>query len=257
MSQTVDPERVGGLAWTRRTRGRLSGAERRRLLAALAVGQFENAVGRARLVLGRLPDGAGRVDVSSFVAPDSRLAREAEEACAEQPAAVAAHSYRTWMYGLALAAVDAAELDRELFYCAALVHDFGIVPSVPGRDFTMGGADRALACAAAAGLPDADAERIADAICVHATPGVRVDRDGALGCYVQWGAMVDVAGLRVWDVSKANVRAVLEAHPRGAGFKAESATLMRAEGVAVPGGRFSLLVRCGVPLAVRLAPFDD
>jgi hypothetical protein len=115
----------------------------------------------------------------------------------------------------------------------------------------------ALACAAAAGLPDGDAERIADAICVHATPGVSVDRDGALGCYVQWGAMVDGAGLRVCDVSKENVRAVLEAYPRGAGFKGELAALMCAEAAAVPGGRSSLLVRCGVPFAVRMAPFDD
>jgi hypothetical protein len=30
---------------------------------------------------------------------------------------------------------------------------------------------------------------------------------------------------------------------------------MRAEARAVPGGRFELLVRCGVPLAVRMAPF--
>jgi hypothetical protein len=161
------------------------------------------------------------------------------------------------MYGLALAAVDRVELDREFFYCAALVHDYGIAAPVAGRDFTLGGADRALACAAAAGLPNVDAERIADAICVHSTPGITVDRDGALGCYVQQGAMVDGAGLRLWDVSKANVEAVLEGHPRGAGFNSELATLIRAEARAVPGGRFALLARCGLPLAARLAPFDD
>jgi hypothetical protein len=70
-------------------------------LAAIAIGQFENLVGRARLTLGRLPDGAPNVDVRSFEPPDSRLAREAEAACAEQPPAIAGHAYRTWMYGLA------------------------------------------------------------------------------------------------------------------------------------------------------------
>jgi hypothetical protein len=30
-----------------------------------------------------------------------------------------------------------------------------------------------------------------------------------------------------------------------------------AEAQAVPGGRFSLLVRCGLPLAVRMAPFES
>ena len=257
MPSTVNPDRLGGLAWTQRTRGRLTGAERRRLLAAVAIGQFENLVGRAKLALGRVPDSAAAVDVRAFTPPDSRLAREAETACAEQPPAVIGHSYRTWLYGLALAAVDGTELDRELFYCAALVHDFGISPPVPGRDFTLGGADRALGCAEAAGLPAGDAERIADAICVHTTPGVTVDRDGSLGCYVQWGAMADGGGLRLWDISKANVQAVLAAHPRGAGFKEEFTALVRTEAAAVPDGRFGLLVRCGMPLLVRLAPFDD
>lgn len=252
-----DPDRLGGLGWTRRTHGRLTPPERRRLIAAIALGQFENAVGRVKLALGRVPAGAREVDVRTFAAPDSRLARAAEEACAEQPVAVAAHSYRTWMFGLALAALDRAELDRELFYCAALVHDFGIARLEPGRDFTLGGAERALACAGEAALETERAERIADAICVHTTPGISSRRDGALGCYVQWGAMADGAGLRLWDISADNVRVVLEAHPRGAGFKRELAGLIRAEGAAVPGGRFALLVRCGVPLAVRLAPFAD
>jgi hypothetical protein len=235
----------------------LSAAERRRLLVAIASGRAENALGRVRLALGRRHPRAAGVDVTSFVAPDSPLAREAEMACAEQLASIAAHSYRTWMYGLALAAVDEVRLDPELFYCAALLHDYGICAPVDGRDFTLGGADRALACATAAGLADDGGAAIADAICVHPTPGVTLADDGALGCYVQWGAMVDGAGLRVWDVSQANVEAVVEAYPRGAGFKRELAGLVRAEGRAVPGGRFALLVLCGLPLATRLAPFDD
>jgi hypothetical protein len=32
---------------------------------------------------------------------------------------------------------------------------------------------------------------------------------------------------------------------------------MRAEASALPTGRFGLLVRCGLPLAVRMAPFDS
>jgi hypothetical protein len=257
MAAMPDPERLGGLAWARRTGGRLSAAERRQVVVAIAVGQVENVLGRVKLGLGRRPAGADAIDVHSFVPPDSRLAREAEAACAEQPASIAGHSYRTWMFGLALARLDRCELDEELFYCAALVHDYGIRPSVPGRDFTLGGADRALGCAAAAGLPAGDAGCIADAICVHPTPGISVGRDGSLGCYVQWGAMVDGAGLRLWDLSPANVDAVLAAHPRGPGFKRELIGMIQGEAAAVPGGRFALLVRCGMPLAVRLAPFSD
>jgi hypothetical protein len=249
-----DRERVGGLAWTRRSGGRLSAGERRRLFAAIALGQWENVLGRAKLALGRVPAAALALDVSAFAPPDSKLAREAEQACAEQPAAIVGHSYRTWLFGRALAAVDGSELDDELFYSAALVHDFGIAEPTAGRDFTLASAERLLACAAGAGVAEDRAEAMADAVCVHATPGISLERDGALGCYVQWGAMVDGAGLRSWDVSRANIDEVLRRHPRG-DFKSELVGLMRAEAKAVPDGRFGLLVRCGMTLAVRMAPF--
>jgi hypothetical protein len=224
------------------------------LLAAIALGQWENVVGRAKLALGRLPAGAGNVDLNTFEAPDSLFAREAEQACAELPATLVGHSYRTWLFGRALAAVDRRELGVELFYCGALLHDHGIARPTPGRDFTLASAERTLACAETAGIDEDRANALADAICVHATPGVEVDRDGELGCYLQWGAMVDVAGLRIWDVAPANVSEILERHPRG-DFKRELVTMIRAEAAAVPQGRFGLLVRCGLPLAVRMAPF--
>jgi hypothetical protein len=242
--------------WVRRTGGRLTRAERRRLLAAVALGQWENVLGRARLALGRVPAAAAAIDVRTFEPPDSLLAREAEQACAEQPQAIVGHSYRTWLFGRALAALDRSELDDELFYSAALVHDFGIAQPQRERDFTLASAERVLACAAGASIESGRAELLADAICVHATPGISIEHDGALGCYLQWGAMVDGAGLRVWDIAAANVSEVMRRYPR-VDFKRQLVELMRAEAAAVPGGRFGLLVRCGLPLAVRLAPFAE
>ncbi len=252
---TPDPERLGGIGWARRTGGRLTRRERGRLLAAIALGQWQNVLGRAKLALGRLPARATSVDLETFTVPDSMFAREAQQACAELPTALVGHSYRTWLFGCALAAVDAVELDVELFYCGSLLHDYGIAQPTPGRDFTLASADRALACASAAGVDDDRARALTDAICVHATPGAVIERDGALGCYLQWGAMVDGAGLRIWDVAPENVSEVLRRYPR-VDFKRELMAMMRAEATAVPRGRFGLLVRCGLPLAVRFAPFE-
>ncbi len=248
-----DPDRLGGLAWARRSGGNLTSGERRRLIAAVALGQWENALGRVKLALGRLPAGAERVDLDTFEVPDSAFAHEAERACAELPEALVGHSYRTWLFGRALAAVDRRELDSELFCCGSLLHDHGIAQPTAGRDFTLASADRTLACASAAGVAEQRAMALADAICVHTTPGVDVERDGVLGCYLQWGAMVDGAGLRIWDVAPANVEEILRRYPR-VEFKRALIALMRAEAAAVPRGRFGLLVRCGVPLAVRVAP---
>jgi hypothetical protein len=217
VADSPDPQRLGGLDWARRTGGRLTSRERNRLLAAIALGQWENLLGRAKLALGRLPAGARDVDLDTFTVPDSRFAREAEQACAELPDALVGHSYRTWLFGRALAAVDRRELDAELFYCGSLLHDHGIARPASGRDFALGSADRTLECAR--------------------------------------GAMVDGAGLRIWDVAPANVSEVLRRHPR-VDFKRQLVAMIRAEAAAVPGGRFQLLVRCGLPLAVRIAPFD-
>jgi HD domain-containing protein len=254
--EAPDPQRLGGLEWARRTGGQLSNAERRRLFVAIAVGQWQNAVGRAKLALGRLPAAAARVDVAAFPVPDSRFAREAEEACAELPPGLQGHSYRTWLFGRALASVDGHEMDDELFYCGALLHDYGIVNPTANRDFTLGSVERMLSCATAAGIDNERADLLADGICVHTTPGATVATDGAIGCYLQWGAMVDGAGLRMWDVAPRNVDEVLRRYPRG-DFKRELIAMMRAEAAAVPRGRFGLLVRCGLPLAVRMAPFDS
>jgi len=68
--------------------------------------------------------------------------------------------------------------------------------------------------------------------------------------------MADVAGLRVCDVAPANVQEILRRHPRD-DFKRQITAMMRAEAAAVPGGRFDVLVRSGVPLAVRMAPFES
>jgi hypothetical protein len=251
-----DPQRLGGLAWVRRTGGQLSRTERRRLLIAIAVGQWQNAVGRAKLALGRLPAEAARVDLDAFRVPDSRFAREAEDACAELPPTLQGHSYRTWLFGRALATVDGHEMDDELFYCGSLLHDYGIVSPTANRDFTLGSVERMLSCADAAGVDEKRADLLADGICVHTTPGVKVDTDGAIGCYLQWGAMVDGAGLRMWDIAPRNVEEALRRYPRG-DFKRELIGMLRAEATAVPTGRFGLLVRCGLPLAVRMAPFDS
>jgi hypothetical protein len=68
--------------------------------------------------------------------------------------------------------------------------------------------------------------------------------------------MVDGAGLRIWDIAPGNVAEVLRRYPRG-DFKRQLVGMMRAEAAAVPAGRFGLLVRYGLPVAARIAPFKS
>jgi len=250
---SVDSERIGGLAWTRRTQGALSSSERRRLLGEIVRGQAGYIAGRVRLATGRTPEAARVIGVGDFRPPDSELARSAEEACREQTAGVIGHGYRTWVFGRGLAALDREEVDPEQFYVASLLHDHGIIEPVPEQDFTLRSAERAQRCVRETGGPAEAGAAIGQAITVHATPSIRADLDGALGFYVQAGALLDLVGIRAEDLTRSFVLATNSAYPR-AGVTREITRLIRAEAKANPKSRFALLHRCGFAALMGVAP---
>ncbi len=248
-----DPLRVGGLAWTQRTKGRLTPSERRRLLGHIAAALSGYVAGRVRAATGRVPARARDLSAEALIPPDSALARAAESACREQPRSLIGHGYRTWMFGAGLAALDGTAMDPEQFYVASLLHDYGIVEVIAGEDFTLRSVARLDKCANDAGLAPGSVDDALDAITVHATPGIDVEDDGALGVYVQAGAMFDLTGLRVGELTRAYRDHVIRDHPRD-GVTADIAAMIKAEAGANPEGRFALLQRCGMPLLMRLNP---
>jgi len=257
-----DLDRLGGLEWTRRTGGRLSSRERRRLLGEIVRGQATYLAGRIKLATGRVPPGAADIAVADLAPPDSAFARVAEEAAREQTPGVEGHGYRTWLFGAGLAALDRNELDRERFYVASLLHDHGIVEPVAEEDFTLRSAARVERCAVDAGVgageaPGAEAvTAISDAITVHSTPGITLEHDGDLGFYVQAGAMLDLGGLRAEDLTRSFRDEVNSRHSRQ-GVTAEIIAAIKAEAALNPGGRFALLRRCGFLPLIKLSPFKD
>jgi len=249
----ADPERIGGLAWMNRTQGVLSSAERRRLLGEIVRGQAGYIAGRIKLATGRTPEAARSIGVADFRPPDSRLAREAEEACREQTPGVIGHSYRSWVFGSGLAALDGSELEAEQFFVACLLHDHGIVEPVAGQDFTARSAERARRCAHAAGVDDDASAAIGQAITVHATPGITADLDGPLGAYLQARALLDLVGIRAEDLSRPFVHGANSAYPRE-GVTREITSMIAAESRANPKSRFALLHRCGFSALVWASP---
>jgi hypothetical protein len=73
------------------------------------------------------------------------------------------------------------------------------------------------------------------------------------GFYVQLGALADLTGQRSRLVPPERLRAIYAAHPRHDVHRTVPQAIKR-EAKAVPGGRFELLSRCGLPLLVRISP---
>ncbi|MEM7142693.1 MAG: hypothetical protein AAF548_16845 [Actinomycetota bacterium] len=247
---TPDPNRLGGIDWLDRTRGALTGAEKRRLLRAVFRGQGEAVAGRLALLFRR----RATAPMAMPMPPDSALARDAEDAAALQSPSVRHHAYRTWAFGRALATVDGESVDEELFYVSALLHDAGIEDPVPSEDFTIrSGAAAAAVVERHRSEGHDDVACVRNAISAHVTPGASLEIDGAEGFYVQAGAVLDLGGLRLNHLSADLVDAVNAAHSRESLFR-DFSTYIRAEAAAVPDGRFALLHKTGFVLALRTAP---
>lgn len=254
---SMSHQRVGNAEWTRRTGGRLSRRESIELAGPLLRGLLANAVGLTQLALRMHSGRRSHVDPVALEPPDSALVRDARSAAVELLSPMLlGHSERAYAWGAALGALEQVNFDRELLYVAALLHDTGLQAPVAGRDFTLASTDVALKVAGAHGLSEALSSQIADAVCLHHSPGVTLD-DGAEAYLMSAGAAVDVFGLRSWEVPDRVRSEVVEAFPR-TGFKREFAALWRAEAKAVPHGRAWFLHRFAVSdLTIRMAPFAD
>jgi hypothetical protein len=201
--------------------------------------------------------GSGSFDLDSWIPPDSRLARDAEqEACEVLSPHVLAHSYRTYLFGRVLADLDGEKVDDELAYVSSLLHDLNLEHPTPGRCFAVVGAERARRFALKRGVEPERARRLAAEVANHLTPGV-ADDISSEGGFVSAGALLDVAGVRLDELAPTFVDAVLRQHPRHQ-LKRHLLAAFKAERRAAKGGRIDWLGRYAIfGLLVRLAPFPE
>jgi len=249
------PTDVGTLSWAEFTSGQLNTAERRSLILPVAQTLASNAFGRLSM-LARLNSGRRtQVEPSRMLVPSSALTHAAEvQAKRRLSPALLNHSYRSYVFGAALGALEGLEFDRELLFAAALLHDTGLPTAVPNVDFTLASARVARDVAEDVGLSSAATQTMRTAITLHHSPNVTMDH-GAVAYLLSAGAGLDVVGLRSWQVPPDLLGSVLEQHPR-LGFKREFATVFRTEAGLVPRGRAKFLRSyAAFDLAIKLAPF--
>ncbi len=238
MEGAVSPAKppVGSWDWLTETGGVLTAKERLALVPSLAgtFGRF--SLDRLRLAVRARPRHGLAAEDLWPAPPDSQLCRHAEQEARDlQSPAVVNHGYRTWVFGAALAKLDDAMFDPELFHAASLLHDLGLEHIEPARCFTRRSAESAEAVAERSGLDRAGALEMMNGIAMHITPGLRY-HDSALAFYLQAGAMADLVGLRAWQLPKDLRARADQAYPRQRVHEVLS-RCWHAEAQAVPNGR--------------------
>ncbi|WP_344629849.1 HD domain-containing protein [Streptomyces glaucosporus] len=155
-------------------------------------------------------------EIAGIEIPDSRLARDATELIRDTtPPLIYHHSRRVYLFGRLQARALGIRPDPELLYVAALFHDTGLVPPYRGDDqrFEMDGADQARAFLLDRGVPAADADTVWTAIALHTTPEVPYKMAPEIAATTA-GVETDVLGLRLANVSRAEIDEITAAHPR-------------------------------------------
>jgi hypothetical protein len=251
--------RLGGLDWTRETRGVLRTRDRFAFVAQGALYILATLPWELRRALGIKRRRLAQIDPAVFEPPDSALSREAEQLVAEWTSPmVANHSHRTYAWGAALAAHDGLSFDREVVYVASLLHDlYAEHPTVLPfpHCFTLPEADKVEELTAAAGWDEQRGRAAAEAITLHAN--LWPPRGSPESYVVFAGARLDAVGYRYWDLPPDVLRAVVERHPR-LDLKRKSVPIFEGHVNANPGSRLAFMTRyLAATWFMRHAPFAE
>jgi hypothetical protein len=248
---------LGTVAWVQQTEGWLSPAERRSLLRPLLHSHVRNALGRLSMLMRLDPGRHAYIPSSCLVPPCTALTRAAEDRARSTMApALVNHSHRAYTFRRALGELEGIEVDDELLFAAAMLHDTGLANPTGGADFTLASARVARDVAERVGLSSIASTTMQTAITLHHSPGVDLAA-GSVAYLLSAGAAVDVVGLRSWELPAGTLRNAVATHPRE-NFKQVFAAAFAQESARVPQGRTRFLHRYGAfGAAIRLAPFDS
>jgi hypothetical protein len=250
---------IGTLAWTRRTNGLLTRAERRRYIAAALREQMRSAAPLLAYRLGRGSRRQASIDEQDLRLPDSKVALDAVEACkAAQPPAIIEHNYRSYIFARAFGSLEGISHDEEVLFVATMFHDAGVLePDLAdgGRCFTLKGAQDAESHASAAGWEAGRCTAAAETITLHINPAVPLER-GAEAHLMHDGVLLDAVGLRAWEIRKEGLELVRSKHPRHR-FTQEAGRLLADQGRAIPKCRIAAAFGAGFGLALRLGLWQD
>jgi hypothetical protein len=243
---------IGTIEWSRRTNGILGRREKARFMAAVVM-KTSTALPRV-LALRARRRGSGP-DPSQLTPPDTPFAREVVEACRELGPMVVEHSYRSYIFGRALGIVEGVECDEEALFAATMFHDYAFteLDSLEDRCFTLAGAEAAAGFLESSPLSEASRHDVLDAISQHLNPDVPLER-GAVQRLTHDGVILDVLGIRGWELDQPGIDRVMETHPRH-GFTVDGAPLLRGHGRRVHGCRAGALFLCGFGPALRMSPW--
>jgi hypothetical protein len=157
--------------------------------------------------------------VAGVTIPDTELCKAAIGLLeASSPEFLCTHCLRTYVFGtLAVRSVDRSIVDEEAAFCAAVLHDLGLIPPYMGHNrFEVDGADAARAFCLKHHVSKERADLVWQAIAFQTAAEIAL---------VHLGAGLELLGLGLDQVPPQVVEEVLDKYPR-LNFKTEFRRLL-------------------------------
>ena len=165
--------------------------------------------------------------VAGVTIPDTALCNAAVDLLeVSSPEFLCTHCLRTYIFGsLAVRDLGRSVIDEEAAFCAAALHDLGLVPAYQ-RDnrFEVDGADAARQFCSKHQVPPERADLVWEAIALHTSPGIATRLADEIAV-VHLGAGLELFGLGLDQVPPQIVEEVLDRYPR-MNFKTEFRKLL-------------------------------
>ncbi|WP_150951899.1 HD domain-containing protein [Microbacterium testaceum] len=197
--------------------------------------------------------------ISDFTVPDTLAARGALALARQyQSPAITAHALRSWLWAEAFAVVDGIRnIDHELLYVAAVLHDIGTVTEFDNHSISYEHAAGhvGVALTAGAGWEQPRRERALEVIVRHNWPRVDPSMD-AEGHLLEIATGLDISGARPDALPEDFRREVLAAHPRGA-LAAEFGACVLDQAARKPDTAAQRLVDGGVVAKLAANPLES
>ncbi|MGQ5651593.1 HD domain-containing protein [Streptomyces sp. EKR5.2] len=189
--------------------------------------------------------------------PDTAASRAALQVASDYHSpALLNHSVRSYIWAAARATAQRIEVDYELLYVAALLHDIGLVREFDSHTvpFEVAGSHVARVFSAGAGWPAERRRRLAEVIIRHMWPDVDVsmDPEGQVLCRA---TAMEIVGRYADDFAPEFRAEVLEHHPR-LGLATQFLTCFQDQAARKPDSSAAGAVRAALETRMADNPLD-
>jgi hypothetical protein len=194
-------------------------------------------------------------DLGAPETPAARAAAELAAAC--HSPALLNHVVRSWLWAEGFARLEGREdVDRELLYTAAMLHDIGLVRVFDNvtLSYEEAGGHVAVALTAGAGWSSERRQRALEVIVRHNWPSVDPGLD-VEGHLLEVATALDISGARPDALPAAFVREVLAAYPRLT-LAAEFTAQVTDQALRKPTTAAHRLVHGGLACKLAQHPFE-